>query len=162
MLIAVVSLWITSGVAGAIYVTLPKHSDLVAAIIQLIGLFVTTVAYIRIYKVVKYHRNQIESQVQLPNTQTVDLVREKKSAFNALIVYVVFVACYLPGICLIIPSTSSQEPSFLVAKYISFLFIFLNSSLNPSVYCWRYREIRVLVKSTVKKIFCVAVSRDET
>ena len=158
VLIAVVSLWFTSGIGAGIYITLPKNSGMAGAIIELIGLFVTTVAYIRLYKVVRYHRNQIESQVHPLNAQTMDLVREKRSAFNALIIYVVFFACYLPNIFCIILSTRSSETSFLLAINFSSSLVFLNSSLNPLVYCWRYREIRFLVKSTVKKIFCVAVS----
>ena len=156
--IAVVSLWLTSGAAATIYITVPKHSDMAVAIIELIGLFLMTMAYIRIYKVVRYHQNQIEDQRQRPNFQAMDLPREKKSAFNALIFYVVFVGCYLPNGCSLILSSSSSSTSFTLAKEVTFSLVFLNSALNPLVYCWRYREIGVLVKSTVKKMFCVVVS----
>lgn len=155
VLIAVVSLWLTSFAAATIYITLPKHSDMAVAIIEFIGLFLMTMVYIRIYKVVRYHQNQIEDYRQRPNFQAMDLPREKKSAFSALIFYVVFVGCYLPNVCCLILSSSSSSTSFTLAKEVTVSLVFLNSALNPLVYCWRYREIRVLVKSTVKKIFCV-------
>ena len=48
--------------------------------------------------------------------------------------------------------TNTSEISFLVAKCASLFLICLSPSLNPIVYCWRYREIRQIVKSTMKKI----------
>ena len=120
----------------------------------MIGYVLTTVAYVHIYKVVKYHQNQIYSQTQLQNTQTREVLRQKKSAYNAIFVYLVFLACYLPLLpSTILYMTNTSEISFIVANYASIFLICLNSSLNPLVYCWRYREIRQSVKSTVKKLF---------
>ena len=116
------------------------------------GYVLTTVAYVRIYKAVKYHQNQIYRQNQLQNAQTREVLRQKKSAYNAIFVYLVFLACYLP----FVPSTilyMTNGISFFVAHFASIFLIFLNSSLNPLVDCWRYREIRQSVKSTVKKLF---------
>ena len=59
VVIALVCLWITSGVAASVYISLPQHSSAVAVIVECVGLPSISVAYIRIYKVVKYHRNQI-------------------------------------------------------------------------------------------------------
>ena len=152
--IVLVSLWFTTGVAGSLYISLPSHSGMVTMITGSVGTVITTAAYIRIYKVVRYHQNQIHDQVQLANPQAMVLLREKKSAITSLFVYVVFLACYIPygGATLYLIADSSKMPSLLA--YTSSIFLmFLNSSLNPLVYCWRYREIREIVKSTVKKIF---------
>ena len=110
-------------------------------------------ACVRIYKVVKYHQNQIYSQNQLQNAPTREALRQRKSAYNALFVYFVFLVCclpFLPSVMLYLINTS--ETSFLIAKSASPFLIYLNSSFNPIVYCWRYREIRQIVKSTMKKI----------
>ena len=152
--IALVSLWLISCIAAFIFVFLPTSNEIVTAVILMIGYVLTSVAYVRIYKVVKYHQNQIYSQNQLQNAQTREVLRQRKSAYNAIFVYLVFLACYLP----ILPSTilymtNTSEISFFVAYYASIFLICLNSSLNPLVYCWRYREIRQSVKSTVKKLF---------
>ena len=127
---------------------------MVAAVILLVGYFLTTVAYVRIYKVVKYHKNQIYSQNQLQNAQTREVLRQRKSAYDASFFYVAFLFCYLPFLpSAVLHLTNISEVSFLVAHWTSIFMICLNSSLNPLVYCWRYREIREIVKSTVKKIF---------
>ena len=148
-----VSVWIISCVFPILYILFPKEIEMVTAIISLIGYALTTVAYVRIYKVVKYHQNQIYSQNQLQNAQTREAHRQRKSAYNSLFVSVVFLACYFPLFpCTILYETNTSEVSFIVARYASLFLICLNSSINPIVYCWRYREIRQIVKNTVKKI----------
>ena len=151
--IVLVSLWLTSCVSAFLYIFLPKGIA-VAAAISVIGYVLTTLAYVRIYKVVKYHQNQIYGQNQLQNAQTREALRQRKSAYNSLFVSVVFLTCNLPFLAsIILYWTNTSEISFLVANFASIFLIYLNSSLNPFVYCWRYSEIRLSVKSTVKQIF---------
>ena len=153
---ALACLWITSGIAVSVYISQPNPSasNMVVAVIEFVGILLTTVAYIRIYKIVRYHQHQIHSQHQLANPQAMKQLREKKCAFNALFVYPVFLACYLPYLCTVMfLITDSMKLSVLVAEKVSLFLVCLNSSLNPLVYCWRYREIREIVKSTLKKIF---------
>ena len=154
VVIALVCLWITSGVAASVYISLPQHSSAVAVVVECVGLPCISVAYIRIYKVVKYHRNQIENQLRVPNALATDVARENKSALNAVYVYVVFLVCYFPLLCSYIGLLSSSfRIPFWVAEQALIFLVFLNSSLNPVLYCWRYREIRENVKTTVRKMF---------
>ena len=155
---ALVSLWLTTGVAAFIFISLPEKFGVVTLVVGCVGLLLTTVAYIRIYKVVRYHQNQIQSQLQQANHQDMELFQQKKSAFNALFVYVVFIVCYLPYLCVIMLSlTYSFQKSFIAApsEEATLFVVLFNSSLNPLVYCWRYREIRQIMKSTVKNLFYV-------
>ena len=153
--IVLVSLWLTSCVYAFTLFFTPKDSLAMAgAVISIIGYVLTTLANVRIYKVVRYHQNQIYSQNQLQNAQTREAHRQRKSAYNSLLVSVVFLACYFPFLpCTILYSINPSEISFLVAHFASIFLIYLNSSLNPFVYCWRYPEIRQTVKRTVKQIF---------
>ena len=157
--IALVSLWIASGVAAFASLSVAERSDIVTVVVAVIGIVsVTTVANIRIYKVVRYHQNQIQSQrfQQQASNQLAKVLREKKCAFNAFIFYVVFIICYLPHVCTVLLhlTTSFFSRISLDTTYQATLFfVLLNSSLNPFVYCWRYREINEIVKSNVKKIF---------
>ena len=154
IIIALVSVWLTSTVAASLFVAFHTYSVIVVFICQFVGILLTTVAYIHIYRAVRHHQNQIHSQLQHQGAQAMELFREKKAAFNAVHFYVIFVACYLPNFCsTILYITHSSQMSFWLAFHVTFLFVLLNSSLNPVVYCWRYREIRQIMKSTVKKIF---------
>ena len=153
--ITLVSLLLTSGVAAFIFISRSNHSSVVTAVVACLGFLLTTVAYIRVYKVVRYHKNQIQSQLQQVNNQEMqEQLRERKAAFNILFVYVIFVACYLPHTCVVMWSVIfSSQISFFFPSYATLFLVLLNSSLNPLVYCWRFREIRQSVKSTVIKIF---------
>ena len=150
--IVLVSLWLTGCVFASLYIFLPKGIEMAAGVTSVLGYVLTTTVYIRIHKVVKYHQNQIYSQNQLQNAQAKEALRQRKSAYSSLFVSVLFLACYFPYCpCTILYTTNTTEISFLVALFASVFLIFLNSSLNPIVYCWRYREIRRIVKKTVKK-----------
>ena len=160
VIIAVVSLWLASGVAASIFISLPTGNGRVSNIIEFVGLLVTTVAYFRIYKVARYHQNQIQSQWQLQNGQAMEILREKKSAINTLLFYAVFLACFFPHLCCSILLLYTDDPprSLGAGNKASLFFIFLNSSLNPLLYSWRYREIREIMKSTAKKVICITWS----
>ena len=142
--IVLVSVWIISCVLAFLFFFFPQENEMVAAVISLTKFILTTAVYVRIYKVVRYHQNQLQ------NAQTREELRQRKSAYSSLFVSVVFLACYFPFF--LVPYCTSQI-SFLVAQFASPNFLIcLNASLNPLVYCWRYREIRQIVKDTVKKI----------
>lgn len=156
LIIVLVALWITSAIGTSIFIFLPQGSRLTGAVIDFLGIILTTVVYIYIYKVVRFHRNQIRCHFQVQNRQGLEITRQNKSAYNALIVYIVFVACYLPLFtAFILLTVDNFRSAFLVYDHVSIFFAFLNSSLNPLLYCWRYREIRVNVKNSLSNIFCV-------
>ena len=152
--IVLVYLWLTSCVYAFIIFFTPKGTQMAGAVISVIGYVLTTMAYVRIYKVVRNHQNQIYGQNQLQNAATREAHKQRKSAYNSLFVSVVFLACYLPLLpCRTLYLTNTSEISLLEAYFASIFLIYLNSSLNPFIYCWRYPEIRQSVKSTVKQIF---------
>ena len=94
--IVLISIWLTSFITALICIFLPKSNEMMAAVILLVRYVLTTGAFVRIYKVVKYYQNQIHSQNQLQNAQTREALRQRRSAYNALFVYLVFPVCYLP------------------------------------------------------------------
>ena len=115
LIIVLVALWITSAIVASIVIFFPKVTRLTGAVIDFLGIILTTVVYIYIYKVVRFHRNQIRCQFQVQNRQGLEITRQNKSAYNALIVYIVFVACYLPFfIAVILLTAENFRSSFLV------------------------------------------------
>ena len=152
VIIALVLVWLTSGVAASLFVSLDMHNAMLVVIVEFVGILLTTVAYVHIYRAVRHHQNQIHSQLQQQIAQAMELFREKNSAFNAVHFYVIFVVCYLPNFCSkILLINDSSQISFWLAFHVTFLFVLLNPSLNPVVYCRRYREIRQIIKNAVKK-----------
>lgn len=160
VIITLMCLWLTSVITASIFISVPEpHNLMVVAVIEFYGLFVTTVVYLHIYRVARYHQNQILTQCQLYNDQAMEVLRAKKSAINSLFVYSLFIACYVPNSCTtILLLTDASRLSFQIANHVTVFLILLNSSLNPLLYCWRYRELRRSVKRTVKKILRITDS----
>ena len=148
------ALWFSNSLLTLAFLNLPSHNDLVTVTCLTVGLILMTIAYFRIYLVVRCHQNQIQGQNQIQNGQAMQAARVKRSALNALYVYIVSLVCFTPNLLagILLEVDNSSMPT-LVAYNASAFLVLMNSSLNPLIYCWRYREIRDIVKRTVKKIF---------
>ena len=121
-----------------------------------IGLLLTTVIYIRIYLAVRRHKNQRQALQVHHVAQTGEMANFAsliKSAINVFYVYLVFLVCYLPFFINVAacnnhgPSTASKK-FFIVAVTL----LFLNSSLNPVIYCWKMRYIRHAIMDILRKL----------
>ena len=150
------SLWMACGVATFIFTQLPNHQIIFVAVIEICGLLVATTAYIYIYRVIRSLTTVHPQREHQPHDHKQNSNRERKSASSAFLVYIVFLACFLPNFCCIMLLTSNRSKvSFILANHISGFLVLLNSSLNPLIYCWRYREIRQIVKNSVKKLIFI-------
>ena len=141
-------IWIFAGVStillslfSKIYVVL-----LVMVISLLAGNFVV---YFKIYLIARRHQRQIQHRhhhhLQASNENIVRVTRLKKTAFNTFIVYIFLICCYMP----LSFAALYGRISFKV-YFTTITLVFLNSSVNPLLYCWRDREIR----TAVKQLFC--------
>ena len=150
------SLWMACGVATFIFTQLPNHQIIFVAVIEICGLLVATTAYIYIYRVIRSLTTVHPQREHQPHNHKQNSNRERKSASSAFLVYIVFLACFLPNFCCIMLLTSNRSKvSFILANHISGFLVLLNSSLNPVIYCWRYQEIRRIVKNSLKKLLFI-------
>ena len=59
------ALWFSNVLFTLAFMNLPSHNDLVTVTCLTVGLILLTIAYFRIYLVVRYHQNQIHGQNQI-------------------------------------------------------------------------------------------------
>ena len=71
-------------------------------------------------------------------------VRVKKSTLATFYVYVVFLVCSLLISCVVFAKTIGETTLLSHLWYFTLTLVFLNSSLNPLIYCWKMRHIRQL------------------
>jgi len=129
---------------------------MVAVSLEASGLFLTTVAYFQIFRIARRHRNQIQSHLQTHrNNQATNMGRLKRSTFNTFYVFIVFVVCWLPSLTSFTVKEAWRTHSIGVsaANYLAGFIVFLHSSINPFIFCWRYQEIRNKVIAILKSIF---------
>ena len=115
----------------------------------------TTVIYCKMYFVVRRHTNQIQALQVHQAAQNSEMKWLRKSAISTFYVYLVFLVCYLPEYCSWVTSMLIRKPSITIERFVLYTWtlVFLNSSLNPVVYCWKMRHIRHAIMDTLRNIF---------
>ena len=73
----------------------------------------------------------------------------------SLYVYLVFIACYLPDICvlIIIATNSALSIDLDHLQFNTTTLLFLNSTLNPLIYCWKMKRIQHTIVGTLRNLF---------
>ena len=118
----------------------------------------TAVVYCRIYFTVRRHRNEIQAmhvQAAAQNGELGNVTGQRKSYLGTFYVYLVFLVCHLPEYCIFVASNAISKPSTILRGFVpcAWTLVFLNSSLNPLVYCWKMRQIRHTILDTLRNAF---------
>lgn len=120
--------------------------------LELFCLSVVFYTWIRIHKIVRRHRAQIQQQqIQIEN-QPFNMLKFRKSTLSCKLLIFIYWFCYLPQfICIFFFKFNREKNSFL-ALFISCTAVVLNSSLNPLIYFLRQEDIRTSVKQILRSI----------
>ncbi|XP_020617959.1 melanocyte-stimulating hormone receptor-like [Orbicella faveolata] len=116
-------------------------------------LCISTICHVKIYRTVRYHQSAIQLQFLAVETNTGHankVTSLKKSAFNASIVFLVLIICYSPYLVVFYVVTLVNP----IGRSLTSTIVFINSSVNPFLYCWRICEIREAVKQTCREVVC--------
>ena len=128
---------------------------LVAVVLIALCLFISSITYYAIYRIVRHHQHQIHAQqqaVQSMNAEQNRKLQAKKRALNTFIYYICMVLCYFPSAVSTL-ITVTYEPHLNISLYFDTI-VFMNSAINPFLYIWRNREIRRAVLKILRKILC--------
>ena len=115
---------------------------------------VLTVSTMKIFQMVRRHQRQIKRQTETLShlqSNTVNVLKCRKSAVTVLYIYGLVVICYVPFFAtLITDMLYGYTIKVQLAYDFSGTVIYVNSFINPLVYCWRIREIRQAVKNILR------------
>ena len=119
----------------------------------------TTIALLqcKIYSIVRRHRFQMRAQQVQGSMQTDEetratFERQKSSVRIAFYIYLLVLACYLPNIFTYFVSMKSKERIFIILHQYMITLLFVNSCLNPLIYCWKLRHIRHTIRMILRNI----------
>ena len=154
----VVSIWVISAVISLTRIFNPKyiiHVYVSFVIIEAACIITATSLGLKLYLTVRRHINQIQVPQVAQNDQGESVQRKRKSAMASLYVYLVFIACYLPDICVLIIIATNSAVSIDVdhLQFYTTTLLFLNSTLNPLIYCWKMKRIRHTIVGTLRNLF---------
>ena len=130
---------------------------LLFAMLTGVCLVISTLCYIKIYQIVQRHRVQIRSQEQATKSHVIqnrtEKMRLKQSALNTFVFYIFMIACYSPSYILLFLFGISYS-TWKTEWTISTTVVFMNSSLNPVLFCWRIRQLRIAAVKTARDMLC--------
>ena len=134
-----------------------------ATVLTLLSLAISAFSYIKIFlrlrqrdAEVQDHRNQ--GQLNRVGGIPLNMARYKKTVFTIAWVQLALVVCYAPNAIVSMFRAHTHIGSNLNIFWHAVLTLFyLNSSLNPFVYCWKIGEVKQAVKATLRE-FCFSSS----
>ena len=130
--------------------------DAVATSVLIGAPLVISIAYMKIYRRLRAQQIQPQApdQAQQQAGNTLNMVRYRRTASAMLLVYVLFLICYLPCYCLSAFGLVTWTALLECLWEFSYSLVLLNSLLNPFAYCLRLPEIRTEVVNQLHKLFC--------
>ena len=153
----VITTWVIAAVFAAVYIWTPPITVLYGSIVIPLYIIIPIFSYTKIFLILLHHNTQIHSHnVQQPSqTNQLNIARYKKAVSTAIWLQLTLVVCYLPqGVITALRAKSGLTASNYNAWNYTVTLIFLNSSLNPILYCWKLDEVRRVVKDTIRQVFC--------
>ena len=152
----VVSIWVISALISLIRLFIPKNIMYVSFVTIMSACIITaTSTSVKLYLTLRRHIDQIQIPQVAQNDQEESVQRKRKSAMASLYVYLVFIVCYLPNICRLFITAAIPEPRIDVKhlKFYTLTLLFLNSTLNPLIYCWKMKRIQHTIVGTLRNLF---------
>ncbi|KAK3732268.1 hypothetical protein QZH41_004001 [Actinostola sp. cb2023] len=144
-----VALWIINVFIVSFYPWKVSIALGVGILIVLTCLVLSTITFFQIHRIVRKHKKQIHHAMVQHHPkpcqlQGLNLPKYLKSVLTMGYVYLLMVLCYLPymvTLCsrLLIGLTKEYKLALNVTTTV----IYINSAMNPLLYCYRLREFRV-------------------
>ena len=147
----VCTFWVVRTVFAATLLWKSSITFLCSFISTSLCLLTSVLTYAKIFLYLRYHQNQVQDHVHQPNqANQLNIERYKKAVSTAIWLQLTLVTCYLPnGIVMALVANSGLSSSIYALTLV-----FLNSSLNPILYCWKIEEVRQAVKNTIRQVLC--------
>ena len=127
------------------------------AIIISLCLVSAALLYCKLYVTARRHIKRITRQERQDLGRKNELLRNAatltKCSTGTIFVYLALLVCYLPhACCLVVNLILEQNTTVKTMQHYTMTLLFLNSSLNPLIYCWKMRHIRQAVMDILRKI----------
>lgn len=111
---------------------------------------ISLLCYVMINCIVRRHKRQIRSQLQSFN---VPAIKQGRSLVTMFYIHGAFIMSGLPFVVTLIYLIDHREEVY--RSYVVFwtgTLVFVNSSVNPYLYCWRVKEIFNAVRKILPRI----------
>ena len=127
----------------------------------MVSTIISTFSYTKIFFTLRHQQAQVQDHVQPEQSSRVrsvlNIARYKKTVYSVAWIQFAMLACYGPYIVMAFLwhfGNVGYSTEVMIAGEVFYCLFFLNSSLNPVLYCWRIKDVRQQVKNTIRKCLC--------
>ena len=156
--IIVAIFWVVSGLAASCFLLDYRITFLFGRIVVPSCLLISIVSYAKIFRTLGRHQAQVHDHFQQQPSQlnSLNIARYRKALYGTLWVQLALVVCYVPHVVveIVIAFSEISSTHLVVIKAIAVFLVLFNSTLNPFLYCWKIKEVRLAVKQTIKQTPC--------
>ena len=158
----IICFWLLyAALLGCFFISLISHY--VYIVLVVFSLLISAFSYIKIN--VRLHHQLLHVQGHVDQQQpapsgvvatALNVARYKKTVSTIAWVQIGLFVCYFPVSAFQVMVTFGLNFS-MIFRTISYLFLtllYLSSSLNPILYCWKIREVKQEVKDTITQLNC--------
>ena len=151
--VVIIGFWLVGALAGWARMQRIALAFKGASVTLTLSLFTTIFCYTKIHlklrhQQVQLHNNVPQGPIAIGGGIPLNIARYKRMVSSILWVQLALVTCYVPfGIAIVL---SANGIGFVAWRATETL-IYLNSSLNPILYCWEIREVKQAVRETIRQ-----------
>ena len=127
------------------------------------SLFLSVFSHVKIFLKLRQHQAQVRHHVgheqAIGGAIPLNIERFKKIVCTIAWVQLALVFCYFPMFILLILASVVTTDWYKIGSVFhisSLTAVYFNSTLNPIFFCWKIREVREAVKTTLKQIRCLS------
>ena len=150
----VIVIWILISVVTASKIWLGDKWVVFPIVMNVFAVLTTAFCTYKIFYIARKHLKQINKEIQAAihmKSRAVEVVKCKNSAVTVIYLYVVMLLFYLPFLAVMVVENVRGVTSSVQLSYdLVTTFVFLNSSVNPIIYCWRMKQVRSAVKKCLR------------
>ena len=150
----VASSWLIGVSCGSLQIWSSRIAWIIASICAALCMLTSIFSYTKIQILLRHRQIQIQVRQGQPSAGKIGLNIERyKATVSAIFwIQVTLLGCYVP-FCIVTVLRIFNEKQLYITWLGTATLVYLNSSLNPSLYCWKIREVRQSLKETVAQ-FC--------
>ena len=124
------------------------------ATVLFICCLIIPLCYLSVCRGFRRHVAQIHQQASIGRPNDFNLVQYKKTVNNMLWIYGFFLVCYIPYLSsLFAIFAKGLNNSTRFALHLSAIATYVNSCLNPILYCWKIKELKEKVTADLCTLF---------
>ena len=154
----VIIVWLGSFLVGfSHWIGLGFIAYCTSLVVTLFSFFTTLFSFIKIVLKLRQQQAQVQQRVEQEQVNggeiPLNLARYKKMVHSVAWLQMALIVCYMPIICLLLFAIVTQRFGKVYLYRSAITVVFLNSSINPILYCWRIGEVKKDVKNILKQIY---------